>query len=79
MGSASEYQKRAEQCAQRAQIVIRADDRKRWLELAEEWSALHRVPFQRLALQRNEPAGCGAAQPKAPKLLPFPSPARGSR
>jgi hypothetical protein len=56
MGSASEYQKRAAECAQRAQIVTRADDRARWMELAEDWIALSRVPFQRL------PEGVGSPE-----------------
>jgi hypothetical protein len=55
MGSASEYQKRAEQCAERALLVSRADDRARWLELADEWSALSRIQFQRLPVQRDQP------------------------
>jgi hypothetical protein len=55
MSSASDYQKRAEWCAKRAQLVTRADDRTRWLELADEWMALSRIQFQKLPL-RNEPA-----------------------
>ncbi len=67
MGSASEYQKRAEQCAERALIVTRADDRARWLELAEEWTALSRIQFLRLPVQRDEPTalwrGDGSERP----------------
>jgi hypothetical protein len=54
MGNASEYQKRAEQCAERALRVTRADDRARWRELAEEWTALSRLQFLKLREQRDE-------------------------
>jgi hypothetical protein len=55
MGSAGEYQKRAEQCAERALLVSRADDRARWLELADEWTALSRIEFKKLPARRDQP------------------------
>jgi hypothetical protein len=55
MGSAGEYQKRAEQCTERALLVTRADDRARWLELADEWAALSRIEFQKLPARRDQP------------------------
>lgn len=57
MGDASEYQKRAEQCAARAQTLTRADDRARWLQLSEEWTALSRIRFLKMASTDNQPAG----------------------
>jgi hypothetical protein len=74
MGSVSDYQKRAEQCAERALIVAREDDRARWLELAEEWTALSRIQFQRLSVLRNEPTalwrGDGSERVEAKTELP---------
>jgi hypothetical protein len=55
MSSVGEYQKRAEQCAERAHLVTRADDRARWLELADQWSALSRIEFQKLPARRDQP------------------------
>jgi hypothetical protein len=57
MSSAGDYQKRAQWCIERARLVTRSDDRVRWLELADEWTALSRIQFQRLPVQPNEPAG----------------------
>lgn len=57
MGSASKYQRRAIQCAERALTVARAVDRARWLQLAEDWAALSRIPFPGASELRNEPAG----------------------
>jgi hypothetical protein len=46
MLTVSECQKRAKQCAERALIVSGAADRLHWHQLAAEWLALSRVPFQ---------------------------------
>jgi hypothetical protein len=77
MGSAGEYQKRAEQCAERALLVARADDRARWLELADEWTALSRLHFQRLPAQRDRPTalwrGEGSERAEVKAVLSEPS------
>jgi len=57
MGSVSEYQKRARECFERAQIVTAAVDRARWHQLAEQWAALSRLPLQEAPASRNDPAG----------------------
>ena len=61
MGSVSEYQERAKQCSERAQIMTTRLDRARWLELAEGWTALSRMPSPKDSLWRN---GRGEALPK---------------
>lgn len=48
MSSADDYRKRAEQCVARARSVTRPDDRARWLQLANEWTILAGIEFQRL-------------------------------
>jgi hypothetical protein len=62
MNDPSEYQKRAEKCVERARSVPREDDRVRWLQLAEQWMALSRMPFQRLPAQRAESIARGVQQ-----------------
>jgi hypothetical protein len=58
MSSVGEYQERAKRCAEQAALVTRADDRARWLELADEWSALSRIQFRKLPpQQRSDPSG----------------------
>lgn len=54
MGNASEYQKRAADCLERAQIVTGPIDRARWVQLAEQWSALSRMPLPKATLWRGE-------------------------
>jgi len=53
MGSASEYQKRAADCLERAEIVTGPIDRARWVQLAEQWSALSRLPLPKATLWRE--------------------------
>lgn len=48
MSSVSIYQERARRCTEQAQLVTRADDRARWLQLANEWMAISRIQFRRL-------------------------------
>ncbi len=57
MGSVSDYQKRAKQCSERAQIVASGVDRARWRHLADQWAALSRIPFQRILMPHNPLAG----------------------
>ena len=41
------YQERARRCAEQAKLVARADDRARWLQLADGWLAISRIEFHR--------------------------------
>jgi hypothetical protein len=54
MGSPSEYQQRSRECFERAQIVSNPTDRGRWLQLAEQWAALSRMPLPKATLYRNK-------------------------
>lgn len=65
MGSVSEYQKRAAECLERAQIVTAPIDRARWLQLAEQWSVLSRMPLPKATLYRNEPTGLWRDEPRS--------------
>jgi hypothetical protein len=60
MGSASEYEKRAKQCAEPALAVTGTVDRVRWLQLAEGWELLSRMPIQRVSSQRTSRRDFGA-------------------
>jgi len=44
MLSVTECQKRARQCADRAQSLEHPSDRARWLQLADEWMVLSCLP-----------------------------------
>jgi hypothetical protein len=55
MGNESEYQRRAKNCFERAEMVKNSIDRRRWLQLAEEWLALSRMPPPKATLFRNKP------------------------
>ena len=57
MGSVSEYQNRAKRCSERAQSVASAVDRARWRQLADQWAALSRIPFQRPSASNSTPEG----------------------
>lgn len=59
MGSISDYQKRARQCSERAQIVNSPVDRARWRQLADEWSALSRMTIEKTSVQHSTPAESG--------------------
>ena len=71
---------RAEECRCRAAEVSDGRDRAKWLELADEWEALTRIPFQTLSktykyhapnagLWRGERGIKGASQPKVSKVF----------
>jgi hypothetical protein len=66
MGSATEYQRRAENCLERAQTLTNRVDRARWLQLAEQWSALSRMPLPSATLLRNRPTGFWRGEPSPP-------------
>lgn len=57
MGSVNDYQERAKQCSERAEIVTSAIDSARWRELAEGWAALDR-------LSHNAAAGFWHGKPR---------------
>ena len=40
MKSAKEYQRKAEDCKQRADLALRPDDKAGWLQLAQGWQDL---------------------------------------
>lgn len=56
MGSASEYEHRAEACLKRAQSLSGIDCA-RWLQLAEEWMAMSRLPLLKSPVRANDPTG----------------------
>jgi len=66
MGGASEYQERAKQCSERAQLVTSRIDRARWLQLAEQWTALSRMPLRKGPPPRNDPSGFWRGEPRNP-------------
>ena len=57
MDGESEYQKRAKQCSERAQVMTAAVDRARWLQLAEGWAALSKMPLTRIPAAHHEGIG----------------------
>jgi hypothetical protein len=63
MGSATEYQRRAENCLERAQTLTNRVDRARWLQLAEQWSTLSRMPLPKATLLRNKPTDFWRGEP----------------
>jgi hypothetical protein len=58
MTDASVYEDHAKRCAEQAQLVTRADDRARWLQLANEWTVLSRLKLRKLPTppQRSDPS-----------------------
>jgi hypothetical protein len=66
MSGVSEYQKRAQWCAERAQSLTNRIDRARWLQLAEQWDALSRMPLRKGPMPRNDPAGFWRGEPRNP-------------
>jgi hypothetical protein len=48
MGSALEYEKRAEACRKRAQTLSDPRDRAQWLKLADDWMTVSRMQFHTL-------------------------------
>lgn len=66
MSSADDYRKRAEQCVARARSVTRPDDRARWLQLANEWTILAGIEFQRLPPPRGNAIGLWRGERVAP-------------
>ena len=66
MGSEDEYQKRAQWCSDRAQTVANGIDRARWLQLAEQWAALGRMPIRKGPAHRNDPTGFWRGEPCNP-------------
>jgi hypothetical protein len=63
MGSVSEYQRRAKECSDRAQSLTNAVDRARWLQLAQQWAILSRMPFPKASIPRNQPTGFWRGEP----------------
>ena len=63
MSSAIDYQRRAEECYERAQNVAAPIDRARWLQLAEQWSVLSRMPLPKATLLRNNAIGFWRGEP----------------
>lgn len=57
MDGKGEYQKRAKECSERAQVVTAAVDRARWLQLAEGWAALSKMPLTRIPAAYHEGIG----------------------
>lgn len=53
MSSVNVYQERAKRCAEQALLVTSPADRRRWLQLADEWIAISRIQFQRLPPMRQ--------------------------
>jgi hypothetical protein len=66
MGSVSEYQERARRCSERAQTAANGIDRARWLQLAEQWAALSRMPVRKGPAPRNDPTGFWRGEPRDP-------------
>jgi hypothetical protein len=64
MSTTSVYQERAKHCAEQARLVTRADDRARWLQLANEWIAIGRLHFHRAPSpqQRGDASGLWRGQ-----------------
>ena len=56
MKSALEYQRKAEECRQRAKCAVHPDDKTGWLHAAEDWQKLARC-----AEQSAEQRGLAAA------------------
>ncbi len=56
MGSALEYEKRAEACRTRAQTLSDPRDRAQWLKLADDWMTVSRMEFHRLPERDEEEA-----------------------
>jgi hypothetical protein len=66
MGGVSEYQRRAQWCSERAQTIANTFDRARWLQLAEQWTALSRMPLRKGPSPRNDPTGFWRGEPCNP-------------
>lgn len=46
MPNAKRCRERAEECKRKADAVSDARDRVKWLQLADDWAALSRIPFR---------------------------------
>jgi hypothetical protein len=46
MKSVSECQARAQVCMRKAEIAAHATDRAGWMQLAEDWTTLSKLPFR---------------------------------
>jgi hypothetical protein len=66
MGGMSEYQERAKRCSERAQTIANVIDRTRWLQLADQWTALSRMPLRKGPAPRNDPIGFWRGEPRNP-------------
>lgn len=70
MDSASEYLERSKKCFERAQIMTNSVDRGRWLQLAEQWAMLSRMPHPKATLFRNNPIGFWRGEPPSNSKSP---------
>lgn len=61
MKSADEYQRKAEECRQRASRAVHPDDKAGWLQAAQDWNNLARCAGQS-AEQRGLAAALSVAQ-----------------
>jgi hypothetical protein len=60
MKSVSECERRAQDCMRKAEVAVSAADRAGWMQLAEDWTTMSKVPF-RMASEIS------AAEPERPQ------------